>query len=142
MKYDAGSGALEQMVLAEYLPDHFDAHLAKLNVTLEAKLNALTGALDEEFGASVEYRRPDGGIFLWVTLPGNVDAARLAAVARAEGVEINPGPDWSLGEDASQHIRICFANPSVEKIRGGVAKLADVCHREFGTPERGGNKSR
>lgn len=142
VKYDAGSGALEQMVLAEYCPDHFDDHLTQLNVTLEAKLNALTAALDEEFGASVEYRRPDGGIFLWVTLPDGVEATRLAAVAGAEGVAINPGPDWSMGEDAAQRIRICFANPSIETIRAGVGRLAEICHREFGTPERGGNSPR
>jgi 2-aminoadipate transaminase len=142
VKYDAGSGALEQMLLSEYCPDNFDDHLTRLNKTLEAKLDALTAAIDEEFGAAAVYQRPPGGIFLWVGLPDNVDTTRLASIAGTEGVAINPGPEWSMGEDARQRIRICFANPDVEMISAGIAKLADICHREFGTPERGGNRLR
>ena len=142
MKADAGSGALEQMMLAEYCPDHFDAHLKKCNAALKAKLDALTDALDENFGATIHYESPPGGIFLWVKLPEGVKTAKLAEVAGKQGVAVNPGPEWSLGDDADEWIRICFANPPVETIRAGVAKLADICHEEFGVPEISGNVRR
>ena len=141
-KHDAGSGALEQMVLAEFCAAHFDAHVAKLNRALEAKLDALIAALDEHFGASVEFSRPPGGIFLWVKLPEGVDSSRLAEVAAAKGVAVNPGREWSKGGDAGRWIRICFANPGPETIREGIGRLADICHAEFGTPEIGGNRRR
>lgn len=142
MKGDAGSGALEQMMLAEYCPDHFDAHVERCNAVLEGKLDALIDALDENFGASIQYRKPPGGIFLWVRLPDGVKTSQLAAVAGAQGVSVNPGPEWSLGSDADDWIRICFANPPIETIRAGIGKLADICHAEFGVPEVSGNVRR
>ncbi|QIE54145.1 PLP-dependent aminotransferase family protein [Pikeienuella piscinae] len=142
VKHDAGSGALEQMVLAEFCATHFDDHVAGLNRALEAKLDALIDALDEHFGASVEFERPPGGIFLWVKLPEGVETTRLAEVALAGGVAVNPGREWSKGADAGRWIRLCFANPAPEAIRDGVARLADICHAEFGTPEIGANRRR
>lgn len=142
MKGDAGSGALEQMMLAEYCPEHFDAHVEKCNAVLEGKLDALIDALDENFGGSIQYRKPPGGIFLWVKLPDGVKTSELAAVAGAQGVAVNPGPEWSLGSDADDWIRICYANPPIETIRAGVGKLADICHAEFGVPEVSGNVRR
>lgn len=142
VKFDAGSGALEQMVLAEFCAAHFDDHVAALNRRLEAKLDTLTGALDEHFGASVEYARPPGGIFLWVKLPEGVDSTRLAEVALQGGVAVNPGREWSKGADAGDWIRICYASPPAEVIRAGIARLADICHAEFGTPEIGANRRR
>src|SRR3979490_614510 len=73
MKTDAGSGALEQMVLAEYCAPHFASHVPKLTRGLRAKLDTLMEALDEQFGTAAEFEDPKGGIFLWVKLPDNVD---------------------------------------------------------------------
>jgi len=142
LKADAGSGALEQMLLAEYCSEHFDTHLSTLNVNLKAKLDTLTDAIDREFGTSAEYSVPPGGIFLWVKLPDAVDTNRLAEAALAEGVAINPGAEWSLQSDSTQHLRLCFANPDADTIRAGVAKLATICHREFGVPLTGSNQAR
>lgn len=141
-KTDAGSGALEQMLLAEYCNTHFDQHLKALNHNLQEKLRALTNAIDREFGTSAEYCIPPGGIFLWVKLPGAVDTDRLAAVAGAEGVAFNPGAEWSLQADSKRYLRLCFANPSIETIDAGVTRLAQICFREFGVPEHGQNRPR
>lgn len=142
LKTDAGSGALEQMLLAEYCTQHFDDHLKNLNNNLQAKLHALTSALDREFGVSAQYSSPPGGIFLWVKLPEKVDTTKLAQVAGADGVAINPGAEWSLQNDSGQYLRLCFANPSIETIDAGITRLADICFREFGVPERGQNRQR
>ncbi|MDJ0612813.1 MAG: PLP-dependent aminotransferase family protein [Rhizobiaceae bacterium] len=143
LKTDAGSGALEQMVLAEFLPDNFDAHVSSLLPMLKEKANALCEALDEHFGTDVEYETPVGGIYLWVTLPEHVDTDRLFEVAIAEGVEINQGSQWAVDKQANKRrMRICFGHPSSENIRTGIARLADICFKEFGVPARGGNVER
>lgn len=143
MKTDAGSGALEQMVLAEYCPGAFDAHVNRLRGALKAKADATVAALEEQFGATAEFPKPMGGIFLWVTLPETVDTTRLAEAAAAEGVAINAGAEWSADPAwGANKLRICFANPSVETLHAGIARLAEVCHREFGVPERGANVPR
>jgi 2-aminoadipate transaminase len=143
LKTDAGSGALEQMVLAEYCAPHFAAHVPKLNRGLRAKLETLMDALGEQFGTSAEFEDPKGGIFLWVKLPDHVDTLKLYQAALAAGVAINPGPEWSTDKTyAGSRLRLCFASPSHDEIREGVAVLADVCRREFGVPTRSGNVER
>ncbi len=141
LKQDAGSGALEQMVLAEFCATQFDAHLAILRPALKAKADALVAALAEHFGTAAEFTEPVGGIFLWVTLPERVDTSRLAEVAAKSGIAFNAGAEWSVSapERSRRRLRLCFANPSVDVIRDGVAELAAVCHREFGVPVRSGN---
>lgn len=143
LKTDGGTGAIEQMALAAYVRDRFDAHVSQLRQTLKAKADALTEALAEHFGEAAEFETPEGGIFLWVTLPEGVDTSKLFQAAGAEGVAINPGAEWST-DDAygKRRLRLCFANPDIQTIRTGVAKLADICHREFGVPTRSGNVAR
>jgi len=135
IKTDAGSGALEQMVLAEYCTAHFSKHLPALRRSLRAKLETLMESLREHFGAAAEFDDPQGGIFLWVKLPDGVDALKLYPLALAAGVAINPGPEWSVNKaHAKSHLRLCFANLSHEEISQGIAGLAEVCRREFGVP--------
>ncbi|MGI9480214.1 MAG: PLP-dependent aminotransferase family protein [Hyphomicrobiaceae bacterium] len=142
-KTDAGSGLIEQMILGEYCPDHFEAHVAKLNKLLEAKLDALIESLNENFGTSVEFTRPPGGIFLWLRLPDAVDTTRLTTVAGEHGIAVNPGVEWSQDHPfGNRHIRVCYASSTAQEIRAGIRALADVCHDEFGVPLRSGNQER
>lgn len=143
LKTDAGSGALEQMVLAEYCAQHFTSHVPQVRKNLQAKLDTLVESLSEQFGTAAEFDYPPGGIFLWVKLPDRVDTMKLYNAALAEGVAINPGPNWSADKTWSKsRMRLCFASPSHEDIRAGIKVLADVCSREFGVPLRSANKAR
>ena len=140
MKTDAGSGALEQMVLAEYCAAHFSSHVPKLRRGLRAKLETLMDALNAQFGTTAEFEDPRGGIFLWIKLPDGVDTMKLYQAALKAGVSINPGTEWSTDKAYSNsRLRLCFASPSHDEIREGVAILADICRREFGVPERSAN---
>ena len=138
-KGDAGTGALEQMVVAEYFGAHFQEHLAALKPRLKAKLDVMAEAVEREFGTAAEFTRPKGGIFFWMRIPG-VDTSALFQAASAEGLHFNPGAEWSSqGADAGDCLRLCFALTTPDEIRVGVAKLAEICRREFGVPVRSGN---
>ncbi|MDB5519873.1 MAG: aminotransferase [Tardiphaga sp.] len=143
LKTDAGSGALEQMVLAEYCAPHFSTHVPKLTRGLRAKLETLMDALNAQFGTAAEFDDPKGGIFLWVKLPDHVDTLKLYQAALTAGVAINPGPEWSTDKSyAGSRMRLCFASPSHDEIREGVAVLAEICRQEFGVPARIANVAR
>jgi 2-aminoadipate transaminase len=143
LKTDAGTGGLEQMMLAEYCEAHFAEHVPNLRKRFRAKLDTLVAALNEQFGTAVEFDYPPGGIFLWVKLPDNVDTMKLRDKAREAGVLINPGPEWSVDKNYSRsRMRLCFASPSPEEIREGIALLAEVCRKEFGVPVRSANVER
>jgi 2-aminoadipate transaminase len=135
LKTDAGSGALEQMVLAEFCTRNFSKHVPELRRGLRAKLETLMESLREHFGNTVEFEDTQGGIFLWVKLPDGVDTMKLYDAALAAGVAINPGPQWSVNKErARSRLRLCFASPSHEEIHQGVSALAEVCRRDFGLP--------
>ena len=138
LKTDAGSGALEQMVLAEYCTKNFTKHVPELRRGLRAKLETLMEALREHFGSAVEFDDTRGGIFLWVKLPDGVDTMKLYESALAKGVAINPGQQWSVNKAHSRsRLRLCFASASHEEIHQGIAALAEVCRRDFGVSKGG-----
>jgi 2-aminoadipate transaminase len=138
---DSGTGALDQMVVAEYFSQNFDEHVDALTQTLHDKLDAMVEAVEREFGTTVEKMwKPKGGIFLWLKLPDRVDVTKLVAPAAKAGVVFNPGPEWSCNPGASKsHLRLCFALLSKDDIRAGVAAFARVCFEETGIPEQSAN---
>jgi 2-aminoadipate transaminase len=135
IKNDGGSGAIDQMVLAEYCRENFDSHVHELRKALHRKVEVLMDALRSEFGTVAEFREPAGGIFLWVKFPETVDTTRLTQAALQAGIAINPGAEWMTDTVLGQRwARLCFAYPSESIIRDGVGRLAEVCRREFGVP--------
>jgi 2-aminoadipate transaminase len=137
---DSGTGALEQMVVAEYFSQHFQDHVDELSATLKGKLDTMVEAVAREFGTAAEPFLPKGGIFLWLKLPDRVDVRKLVQPALKAGVAFNPGPEWAVdGEASKSRLRLCFGSATKEEIRDGVAEFARVCHAETGIPEQSGN---
>jgi len=138
---DSGTGALDQMVVAEYFSQNFGGHVGGLTQTLHDKLHTMVEAVEREFGTAVEkIWKPKGGIFLWLKLPDRVDVTKLVAPAAKAGLVFNPGPEWSCNPGTSKsHLRLCFALPSKDSIREGVATFARVCFEETGIPEQSAN---
>ena len=138
---DSGTGALDQMVVAEYFSQNFGEHVGGLTQTLHGKLDTMVEAVEREFGTAVEKMwKPKGGIFLWLKLPDRVDVTKLVAPAAKAGIAFNPGPEWSCNPGESKsHLRLCFALPSKDDIRAGVAAFARVCFEETGVPEQSAN---
>lgn len=143
LKTDGGCGALEQMALAEFCRTQFADHVAALRQTLKTKCDLMLSVLDEQFGTTAEIVAPKGGIFIWITMPEEVDTDQLTKVAAAQGVVINPGSEWSADPvSGRRRFRLCFGNPTHDQIREGVTLLAEICHQEFGVPLRGANVER
>jgi 2-aminoadipate transaminase len=142
-KTDSGTGALDQMIVAEYFTKNFDKHIGTLSGVLKGKLDTMVEAVEREFGTTADMWRPKGGIFLWLKLPDAVDVRKLVKPAADAGINFNPGPEWVCNpEPAKSYMRLCFALPSKEEIRAGVAALAQVCYEQTGIPVRSANVER
>ena len=127
LKTDAGSGALEQMVVAEYASSHFDKHAERLTSVLHGKAEVMAEALEQNFGDSVHFEKPQGGIFMWLTFADHVNTADFSAEASKSGIEFNAGAGWSVDPQwGANKMRLCFGNPSTESIREGVQRLAQI----------------
>jgi 2-aminoadipate transaminase len=140
MKTDGGTGALDQMIIAEYFSKFFDQHVERLSKILHEKLDTMLEAVEREFGTAVEMWKPEGGIFLWLKLPDQVDVTKLIKPAADAGIVFNPGPEWVVdGPTAKSSMRLCFALPSKQQIKDGVAALARVCFEQTGIPLHSAN---
>jgi 2-aminoadipate transaminase len=84
----------------------------------DALVSALRSAIPE-----AEFVEPGGGYFLWLTLEGEVDTARLAKAAEEEGVAFIPGPDFML-DGGGNALRLSFASVPPERIGEGVERIA------------------
>ena len=127
LKTDAGTGALEQLTLAEYAPAHFEAHVDQLIAALRAKSDAMVAAVKASFGGEVEVTTPMGGIYVWLTFPEGVDTDEFAPAAAEEGIQFNPGSGWSADPEwGKRRMRLCFGAPDTTTINEGVAALAQV----------------
>ncbi len=136
LKTDAGTGALEQLTLAEYAPSHFDEHVERLIAALKKKCDRMVAAVRREFGAEVEVTAPKGGIYVWLTFPDGADTDRLAPLAAEAGIQFNPGSGWSADPAwGRSRLRLCFGDADESSIDRGVAELARV-YRESGQAHR------
>jgi 2-aminoadipate transaminase len=130
-KMDGGTSALSQMIAAEYFKDNLWEHVEEGRNAVKEKRNTLLDALEAEFGRveGMHWTHPDGGLFLWVKLPDQVDRARLQELAVERGITYATGQSFhALNQDAP-YLRLAFGWISRDDIAEGVRQLA-TCIRE------------
>ena len=134
-KNDGGSGAIEQMILADFCINNYKNHTLSLVKELKRKCDIMVKSLELEFGSIAEFDVPMGGIFIWITFPDSINTNKLYEAALKKGIALNPGSEWvSNPRDGDHKIRLCFANPSEQTIKEGINQLAEICFQEFGLP--------
>ncbi|RMF44020.1 MAG: PLP-dependent aminotransferase family protein [Planctomycetota bacterium] len=135
---DFGSPHLNQSLIRLALERGLvDSHLPSIIAGYRAKRDAMLDALAEHLGdvAGVTWRKPAGGLYVWLTLPEHIDASeqgRLWPAATGLGVLYVPGHYCFPPEGyplQRNTIRLSYGVQSVEGIRQGVARLADAIRR-------------
>lgn len=130
-KIDGGSSALSQMIAAEYFKEHLWEHVEEGRLSVKDKRNVLLDALESEFGTTpgMHWSRPDGGLFVWIKLPEEVDRARLQELAAARHVVYATGQAFHANNEDVAYLRLAFGWIDREDIQAGVRLLAE-CVRE------------
>jgi 2-aminoadipate transaminase len=114
-----------QAALYEFVSDgFFEANLDRVRLGLRRRRDAMLAALARELPEGVRWNEPEGGYFLWLDLPPDVDAASLLDRAAAAGVPFVKGSDFYLDEGGEQAARLAFSFASPQEIGEGVARLA------------------
>jgi len=99
-----------------------DRSIATVSAALAERATVLAAAIREHIPSAI-FTEPDGGYFLWVDLPSDVDVDRLFPVAMKRGVAIVKGSDFLLDGGRSS-VRLAFSATPVEQIQEGVRRLA------------------
>lgn len=123
-KIDGGTNNLAAFIAAEYLKGELWEHVDEINGVVKGKLDAVTEELDAHRDAFVSHSKPQGGLFIWVKLPDDVDTNRLLEVANERGVRYGTGKAFdSQGRDVN-YLRIAFGWASHDDIHRGIPLLA------------------
>jgi 2-aminoadipate transaminase len=122
---DLHTSSLTQMAVYEIVKDGFlTQHLPTVRELYRQQCGYMLDALDREFPAAVTWTRPEGGMFIWVTLPEGIDATQLLQQAIEQKVAFVPGAPFYANAPAPRNtLRLSFVTVSEEKIRSGVATL-------------------
>jgi 2-aminoadipate transaminase len=124
---DLHTAQLTQMVVHEVVKDGFlEQHIPTIRSLYANQCQAMLDALDEHFPDSVSWTRPEGGMFIWVTLPKSIDASKLLDQAIAARVAFVPGAPFYANEPATNTLRLSFVTVPPERIREGVAVLGQL----------------
>ncbi len=125
---DVHTNLFAQMLCHRYMAEYdMDAHVAMIRELYRNKAARMLSALDAEMPASVAYTRPEGGLFLWCTLPDGRDAAPYVQKFLENKVAVVPGSAFLCVENApSDSFRLNYSMPSDEDIDRGVAILGKV----------------
>ena len=130
---DTCSNVLAQRIVARFMEHGLDDHLMQLRSAYAVRRDAMVAALEHELGnrAGVRWSMPEGGFFLWLTLPDTIDSGALFEKALAAGVAYVPGGAFSNANACRNAIRLCFAYPDPGEIGLGVRRLAEVLDGEW-----------
>lgn len=117
-----------QMLVDEWMRKYdFEAHIEKIKGIYRGKLNLMCDLIESELGEFVCYNRPEGGLFVWCTLPESVDMLGFCKTAVEHKVAIVPGTAFLVNEDEkTQAVRLNFSTPTDEKIVAGMKILGTV----------------
>lgn len=124
---DLCGSSFAQAVAERYMTGTGWRHvLGDLVETYHVRRDAMLAALAERLPADVAWTHPEGGFFVWVTLPAHLDTKPLLADAVEHGVTFVPGSDFYPDGGGSNCMRIAFCYEEPAQIAEGVQRIADV----------------
>jgi 2-aminoadipate transaminase len=136
---DLHSNSFCQQMLYQYLVRHdIDLHIATLRAAYKRQKDAMLAAIDAHFPAEVHVTHPEGGMFVWATLPPRLSAMELFEHAAREKVVFVPGRPFFVDGGGTHNMRLNFSNADEDKIEEGIARLGrtitKLLNRTGGSP--------
>jgi 2-aminoadipate transaminase len=116
-----------QFLIYEFLNQGLlEPHIQKIKADYLAKCNVMLEAMDAMFPEEITYTRPEGGLFLWVTLPEQMSASKLLPKAVEKKVAYVYGSPFFPNGGGDNTLRLNFSNATHVKIRKGIERLAKL----------------
>ncbi len=106
-------------------------HIKQLRATYQGKCERMLQALEREMPEGASWTTPNGGFFVWLTLPDGVDAVEMKAAANERLVDYIPGPAFYSDGQGRNSLRLSFSAVSHEEIDAGIKRLSDVIREQM-----------
>jgi DNA-binding transcriptional MocR family regulator len=124
---DHGTSLLVQAALHAFLEDGgLEDHLERVRVAYRERRDVMLEALEAHAPPEVQWTRPEGGLFLWMTLPENVDGGEIFAAARERGVLFSRGELFHADGGGRNTLRLTFSAAEPAEIRTGIRILGTL----------------
>jgi DNA-binding transcriptional MocR family regulator len=123
---------LNQLIVSRYLATHdWQGQIKTFQQAYRERRDAMLAALDQHMPAGCSWTRPDGGFFVWMTVPAGVDTKAMLPRAVTARVAYVSGTGFYADGLGSRQLRLSFCYPTPERIREGVRRLASVLAEEL-----------
>lgn len=124
---DLHSNYLAQRIMFEFLSNNdLDRHIQTIIDVYGAQRNSMVSAMDKHFPDGTGFTRPEGGMFLWVTLPDDKSSLQLFDRAIKQNVAFVPGPAFHLNGEGDNSFRLNYSNSNRDQIEEGIKRLASA----------------
>lgn len=125
---DVHTNVLAQLVCERFITsDLFEGHLESIRALYRRKCGLMLDEMDRCFPKEIRYTRPQGGLFLWCTLPDGIELGGFVKDALARKVAVVPGSAFNCSPTAVSHsFRMNYSTPSDEQIARGVHILGEI----------------
>jgi hypothetical protein len=129
---DLHSSTINQMVIAKVAETVFEQQVAKIRKTYSHRRDRMLAALAKSMPAGVQWTKPEGGMFVWVTLPKGMDGATLLAHSlKTAKVAFVPGKAFHADGSGANTMRLSFSCASDEMIDTGIERLGGLIAAEM-----------
>jgi 2-aminoadipate transaminase len=126
---DLHTSSLSQVLAYELARDGFlEKHIPVIRALYLERRNAMLSALESYFPDNVRWTHPQGGLFLWITLPEHMDATRLLAEAMDYHIAFVPGSAFHPVSGGQNTLRLSFSNVNPEQIDEAIKRLGKLLH--------------
>lgn len=132
LKTEGGTSPFASHVAAEFASSGtLTEHIQELRVLYRSRRDTMLKALEQSMPAGTTWTTPDGGFFVWVTLPEGVNVRDLAPASRDKGVEICPGFVFYFHGQGDNQIRLSYSFADEPNIQKGIKILGDLVKEQM-----------
>jgi 2-aminoadipate transaminase len=129
---DLHTNNVVQRIIYHFLTDNdLEEHLCKVRSAYKAQKDRMVESIRNYFPEEVSYTNPEGGMFIWATLPERMNSGELIKKAIVEKVVFVPGKSFFTGDEGHRHMRLNYSNSSEEMIEEGIKRLGNVMKKLF-----------
>lgn len=131
LKVDGGTNVFGAHVAADWLPERLLPHVERLRAVYRRRRDLMIDALEQHMPPGSTWTVPEGGFFIWVTLPEEIDTKQMHAQVQELGVEYLPGPACFAEGTGANQLRLSFSFVEDDLIEPGIRVIGEVASSEL-----------
>ncbi|PCK77602.1 PLP-dependent aminotransferase family protein [Rhizobium sophoriradicis] len=130
---DLHSSTINQMAISHVAERRFDAQVGKIKAAYSHRRNCMLAALEKYTPKGTSWTKPEGGMFIWITLPDGMDGAKLLAKSlETAKVAFVPGKAFFADGSGANTFRLSFSCANEQMIEDGIGRLGKLISAEIG----------